>query len=291
MLDDVNQLFDFVVKESLGSTTILEDAFIQSAGHINTIAKLQTNKGVFILKWNHEELSPYKEEFKGLQLLDSLSQFKVPEPLHFGSNLSVNYLLMEFIPETPKTIKFWINLAESLATLHAQSNTHFGLDHDNYIGALPQSNKFHDNWIDFFINERLEPQIGLAYYEGLVDLSYLKNFQRIYPKLPTLIPKELPALLHGDLWSGNILATSDDMPALIDPAVYYGHREMELAFTKLFGGFESIFYATYSEIFPLQSGFQIREEIYLLYPLLVHANSFGPSYLTKVSHILKKYLG
>jgi fructosamine-3-kinase len=121
-------------------------------------------------------------------------------------------------------------------------------------------------------------------------LDFLKKFQRIYPVLENFFPKEKPALLHGDLWSGNIMRGKNGMPVLIDPAVYYGHREMDLAFSRLFGGFESLFYESYETVFPLEPGFEERVPVYNLYPLLVHLLLFGKSYLSGIEKTVNRLL-
>jgi fructosamine-3-kinase len=144
---------------------------------------------------------------------------------------------------------------------------------------LLQSNEYTANWIDFFIEKRLKAQAGLAFYNGEIPRSLYDKFNDLYNKLPELLPSEKPALLHGDLWSGNVIVGSNGHVSLIDPAVYYGNREAEIAFTKLFGGFSSAFYDAYNEAFPLEKGFEERIDIYNLYPLLVHVNLFGSGYI------------
>ena len=133
------------------------------------------------------------------------------------------------------------------------------------------------------------PQAGLALYKGLLSKSMYDALLRMRTRLPNLIPHERPALLHGDLWSGNVLATEHNQPALIDPAVYYGFREAELAFTRLFAGFDDRFYQAYNEAFPLIDGFEERVALYNLYPLLVHVNLFGAGYVSGVERILKQF--
>lgn len=131
--------------------------------------------------------------------------------------------------------------------------------------------------------------MGKAYFDKLIPLEFLKKFQSLYPKLESLFPKEKPSLLHGDLWSGNVLCGPDGKPCLIDPAIYYGHREMDLAFSRLFGGFDSKFYEAYESILPLEPGFESRIAVYNLYPLLVHLNLFGTAYLPGIEKTLNRF--
>ncbi|MDE0470602.1 MAG: fructosamine kinase family protein, partial [Ekhidna sp.] len=185
--------------------------------------------------------------------------------------------------------QFWASLGGQLAIMHQTDAGKFGLDHDNYIGELPQSNAQHERWTDFFITERLEPQLKFAKDTHLVDKPILDGFQKLYNCLDRLVPKESPSFIHGDLWSGNFLCNANQKPVLIDPAVHYGHRETELAFTTMFGGFQQIFYDVYMEQYPLEKGFEERIHIHNLYPLLVHLNLFGSSYLNEIKRTLKKF--
>lgn len=125
---------------------------------------------------------------------------------------------------------------------------------------------------------------------GIVNSGWRKKFEALFLKLPALLPEEKPSLLHGDLWSGNLITDEKGEPCLIDPAVYYGNRETDLAMTKLFDGFDSEFYHCYNECFPLQKGFERRANLYNLYPLLVHVNLFGGSYKQSVENILDDFL-
>ena len=143
--------------------------------------------------------------------------------------------------------------------------------------------------MEFFIEGRLEKQIALAKNSGAIDSATVQQFNRLYNKLPEIIPEEKPSLIHGDLWNGNFMTGADGKAWLIDPAVYYGHREMDLAMTKLFGGFSTDFYESYNETFPLQKGFNNRVDIHNLYPLLVHVNLFGGGYLHEVKNILSRF--
>jgi len=163
------------------------------------------------------------------------------------------------------------------------------LDHNNYIGSLHQSNQKHDKWVSFFIEERLNPQLKLAYDSGKINSSILEKFEVMFLVLEEIFPVEKPSLLHGDLWSGNLMTDNFGNPCLIDPAVYFGFREMDLAMTTLFGGFDSEFYESYQRINHLETGWQERFDICNLYPLLVHVNLFGEGYLSSVKNILKRF--
>ena len=130
----------------------------------------------------------------------------------------------------------------------------------------------------------------LAIQNGLVSSNFIERYRNFYKLIPDLLPADQPALLHGDLWSGNVMVGGDGKVCLIDPAVYYGHREIELAFTQLFGGFDHEFYRSYQSTYPLEAGFDQRVDIYNMYPLMVHVNLFGTSYLSGVERVLKRYL-
>jgi len=201
----------------------------------------------------------------------------------------VPFLLMEFIEPGHGSDTSSLQFGQQLATLHQTSAECFGLDHDNYIGRLPQSNRHHSDWIEFFITERIDPQLKQAIDSRAVGSGVADRWKRVARQLPDLIPVARPALLHGDLWGGNYMFDGSGRAVLFDPAVYYGHHEMELAFTKLFGGFSEPFYEGYEEVAPLEPGFQDRIPIYNLYPLLVHVNLFGGHYIRQAEQILRNF--
>ena len=174
--------------------------------------------------------------------------------------------------------------------MHRNSAEQFGLDHDNYMGSLVQSNRGHGTWTEFFIQERLVPQVAIAKNHGLINAILLDQFETLYTMLDQLCPQEKPALIHGDLWSGNYMIDRMQQPVLIDPAIAYSNREADLAMTTLFGGFQNSFYEAYNEAYPLQNDWQNRLDLWNLYPLLIHLNLFGLSYLSQIKQILKRYL-
>lgn len=263
-----------------------------SGGCINPGGELVTAKGSYFLKWNDRQRYPkmFEKESKGLTLLKSANCINVPKVIHVGEAANLQFIIMSFVKSGRRAKNYWTLLGEQLATLHRNTHTHFGLDHDNYIGALIQRNALTENWIDFFVQHRLEAQLSLAERSGKITSDIRKRFDALYQRLPGLLPQEMPALLHGDLWSGNVMVNEMGEPTLIDPAVYYGHREAELAFTQLFGGFEEEFYLAYRNAFPLIPGFNSRTNLYNLYPLLVHVNLFGGAYLQQIVNILRKHV-
>jgi fructosamine-3-kinase len=179
------------------------------------------------------------------------------------------------------------DFGRSLARLHRHTTGYFGHELDNYMGSLPQSNKKHTSWNSFFVEERLKRQVSLAnvYFSS----SDFAAFERLYVRLDELLPVEPPALLHGDLWGGNYMVAPDGKACLIDPAVYYGHREVDIAMTTLFGGFDESFYTSYLEEYPLEKGWQKRLDIFKLYPLLIHLNLFGSVYLESILSIIRRF--
>lgn len=272
--------------------TGLKNFSVCSGGCINHGGKLETASGSFFLKWNDNKkfAGMFKAEAKGLELLSKPGVIHVPQVITSGETDSYQYLVLEFIEEKIKSASFWENLGRQLALLHQNSGATFGLDHDNYIGSLKQFNKPGKDWTSFFTEQRLDVQLKLAVDNQKADREIIQLFKSLYKKLPDIFPDERPALLHGDLWSGNLITDRNGEPCLIDPAVYYGNREAELAFTQLFGGFSHEFYESYNENFPFFPGFNDRSDVYNLYPLMVHVNLFGGGYLSQVVSILKQFV-
>jgi fructosamine-3-kinase len=262
-----------------------------SGGSINRAAKISTNRGDLFLKWNNSAPDDFFEkEADGLKRLDSAgTALRIPKVISSGKpgNDRPGYLLMEFIEEGRSGDSY--EFGRNLSKMHQTNAEQFGLEVDNYIGSLPQSNSHHDNWINFFVQERINPQIQMAVDSGKLSSGIFQNWERLSAKLDEIFPSVKPSLLHGDLWGGNYLFNSEGKAVLIDPAVYYGHPEMDLAFTKMFGGFSGDFYEGYESETPLAPGFSKRVPIYNLYPLLVHVNLFGGHYISQFNSILRKF--
>ncbi len=244
----------------------------------------------YFLKWNENATDLFEKEKRGLELLADYKVIGVPTVVGMGRVERIGYLCMQHIEKGPATSAYWESFGSQLATLHKITHSEYGLDFDNHIGRLPQSNSKETHWVDFFVNQRIVPQVKMARRQQLLGSALIKEFDELYTRLERYFPKEKPALLHGDLWSGNIMAGQNDEPFIFDPAVYYGHREAELAFTHMFGGFDRLFYETYHECFPIEAGFDDRIDLYNLYPLLVHLNLFGTSYLSGIRRVLDRFV-
>ena len=260
-------------------------------GSISSTYKIQSSAGMYFLKVNEGEraLEMFKTEVNGLDILREKSSFVIPRVISLVNKGSTAYLVMEFINSSARSSNYWQDLAVKLAGLHKHTNTKFGFNGDNFIGSLSQQNDSEEDWSSFFINRRILPMVKMAVDGGLVTKAFVAEIDLVLSKIVELMPKEPPALVHGDLWSGNLMVDSHGYPCLIDPAVYYGHREMDIAFSHLFGGFGQQFYDTYQEVFPMEPGFDNRMDLYNLYPLLVHLNLFGRSYLGQIEHIISRF--
>lgn len=260
-------------------------------GSINSALKVETNRGVFFVKHNSKHLYPamFEKEALGLKRLRESNAMAVPDVLTFDEVGNNAFLFLSFIESGNKTDDFWDDFAQNLATLHKNTNKEFGLDHDNYIGSLKQFNEWNESWAGFFTEQRLEPQLKKARDAGMLGRETTAAFERFYKRIDEIFPNEASSLLHGDLWSGNFMVGEDGKVVLVDPAIYYGHREMDLAMSQLFGGFSSQFYESYHKYFPLEKGWEQRLDYCNLYPLLVHVNLFGGGYANSVKSIIGKF--
>jgi len=170
-------------------------------------------------------------------------------------------------------------LGRSLALMHQYGSDAFGWIRNNYIGSLPQNNPRERHWATFFARHRLAFQFDLALASNLLGAGEIPDVDFMVEKIDSLVPEVRPALLHGDLWGGNYMISKDNTPYLIDPCVYFGHSEVDLAMSRLFGGFSPRFYDAYFEVSPAPPGLEDRMALYQLYYL----NIFGRSYLASVT--------
>jgi len=261
-------------------------------GSINQAFRLLVNRHQsFFCKVNDAQRFPYlfEKEKTGLTLLATQDIFRTPGVILCESTGNHQVLVLEWIEPGLKTGSFWQDFGQQLAALHRVSQPAFGWQEDNYMGALPQPNHPSPSWPDFFIQQRLAPQVQRAADRRLLRSTHLQQFETLYKQLPAIFPPVLPALLHGDLWSGNFLCDARHQPVLIDPAVYYGHPAADLAMTTLFGGFDPAFYASYFYHAPQPAHYLLQWDTCNLYPLLVHLNLFGMGYLADIEAILRPY--
>jgi fructosamine-3-kinase len=267
-------------------------------GCINETYKIAIhNSSKFFLKVNSAIQFPglFEKEKNGLGLLASKNLIRVPKVFIYDRIGQQQILLLEWIEGGLRTKEFWRKFGEDLARLHDEtwsdpdSQAMFGLNEDNYMGSLIQTNTPYNNWPDFFINCRLQPQIKLAAEKNWLHAKHLTAFENLFPKLSSIFNEENSSLLHGDLWSGNFMCDENSEPILIDPAVYYGHRSVDLGMTTLFGGFDKEFYDAYNYYHPFPKNFHEQWDVANLYPLLIHLNLFGSGYLSQIETLLKKY--
>jgi len=260
-------------------------------GSINQSFQLQLKNQppLFLKTHTHPPNDFYQAEALGLCELKKANSFRIPEViLH-----STHFLVLEWIESANKTSNFYQTAGKLLAKQHQlQSELGFGFSQSNFIGLTPQENTWTHGWITFWKNRRLGPQIRKA--ASHLDTEMRSAFHELYKKIPDLLgdsAEEPPVLLHGDLWGGNHICDSSRSPCLIDPAVYYGNREADLAMTTLFSGYPREFHESYEKSLPLKAGFwEKRIYLYQLYHLLNHLNLFGASYLTNVKLTLQTLL-
>jgi protein-ribulosamine 3-kinase len=217
-------------------------------------------------------LADYAAEAEGLEAL-RMAGVRVPQVLELGPG----FIRLEQLQLGARAN--WPALASMLARQHRSTAERYGWHRDNTIGPTPQANGWCDDWMAFWRERRLQPQLELARQNG---------YALDAPDVAGLLEKHRPpaSLLHGDLWSGNVGFTAQG-PVIFDPAVYYGDREADLAMTELFGGFPREFYAAYDAAYPLDAGYALRKDVYNLYHLLNHLNLFGRGYLAPVQAALR----
>ncbi len=262
-----------------------------SGGDISRAFLLRTSKTQYFLKVNSGDNAHtmFLREMSGLKVISKTNTIKTPKVFKCGIFKDLSFLLMEYIERKSPSNKDFELLGNQLALLHNVTKNEFGFEEDNFIGSLPQSNQKHNSWINFYLEERVIPQIQFALSNNLLSSKDVPSKQSMNKVCKEFFKDINPSFLHGDLWSGNFLIASDGTPYLIDPAVYYGHHEVDIAMSKLFGGFGMPFYKAYQEHFQFDSLTDGRIELYHLYYLLVHLNLFGSSYVGSVNRILFKY--
>ncbi len=257
-------------------------------GCINRAWRASDGERSYFVKLNEVAASSmFEAEAAGLAELAATATVRVPEPICHGIAKEQSYLVLEYLPlggGGPKTMEM---LGHQLAALHDRPRPYFGWHRDNTIGSTPQPNAPCDNWVEFWRERRLGFQLDLAAANGYGG-ALQRQGDALRARLDGLFVgyRPTPALLHGDLWSGNAGCTMNGDPAIFDPAVYYGDRETDLAMTELFGGFSERFYAAYRETLPLEAGYPQRRTLYNLYHILNHLNLFGGGYRAQAERMM-----
>ncbi|GGW84153.1 fructosamine kinase family protein [Salegentibacter mishustinae] len=258
-----------------------------TGGDINDVFLITSEEKKQVVKINNAEKFPgmFEAEKAGLEALQKSKVIDVPNVLGMGEIENTSYLLLEYKESAVKSSTFWTDFGKQMANLHKTTSEEFGFHQDNYIGSLPQQNNASASAADFYISERLDPQLKMAKDKGY-DLGVTRSF---FSNISAIIPDEKPALIHGDLWGGNYLVNGNGDPCLIDPATAFAPREMDLSMMQLFGGFDKELFNSYKKEFPLESGFEERIPLWQLYYLLVHLNLFGAGYKAQVTSIIKQF--
>jgi len=262
-----------------------------SGGDIADAYRLTTKTKAYFLKINrgaNAQKMTFAEK-RGLETMEATKTISVPH-VWLCDNFETNaFLLMDWVEKKSPSPDDYRSLAGKLAQLHQHTATNFGFSEDNFIGLLPQSNHFTEQWSEFYAQQRIMPQCKLAVKNNLLTVRDIPEKESMVDLMQRLAKDVKPSLLHGDLWGGNFVIATDGTPYLIDPAVYYGHSLVDIAMTQLFGGFRSEFYETYYQHFPKTEFHNELIQIYQLYYLLVHLNIFGSSYRSSVLSILNRY--
>ncbi|MCD7034752.1 fructosamine kinase family protein [Metabacillus sp. GX 13764] len=277
---------------SLGDNSEITKCQPVSGGDINEAYRVQTLRKTYFVKHNsHIPEGFFESEANGLNEIRNTHTASVPDVLALEHEGRHGVLVLEWIQSGPKLKKTDMLLGQDAAQMHQTAGKQYGYGSDSFIGRLPQPNGWHDDWEEYYRMKRLYPQIRLAGEKGRLSNGRGDKLEKLLSSLHRWIPSNpIPSLLHGDLWGGNWIAGPNGKPYLIDPSVFYGDHEMEIAFTELFGGFNADFYSAYNEIMPLSPEYEERKQLYQLYFLLVHLNLFGETYGSAVDQAVKRYI-
>ncbi len=260
-------------------------------GCINSAFTLSDGTQRWFVKTNQAtRLAMFEAEAEGLNALADSATIKVPRPLCTGSSDGASYIVMQHLGLGRASTPDWREAGRALAALHRCTAEAFGWSRDNTIGSTPQHNDWERDWVAFWRERRLGFQLAEAARNGY--RGQLQSLgEQLLERFPVLIDhRPPPALLHGDLWGGNIGFCDTGEPVIFDPATYFGDREAELAMTELFGGFSADFYAAYREAWPVDAGYRIRKTLYNLYHVLNHLNLFGGGYRGQAERMMQSLL-
>lgn len=257
-------------------------------GCIGNALKVETENGNNYFVKQYENGKMHEAEANGLNELKTANSIRIPRVLKFNES----FLILEYIESAKPVANFMEKFGQQLALLHKNLYAQYGYFEDNFIGSTDQINvPQNDKWAEFYLENRIMYQFRLTEKNGHATEELKSGIKLIEKSIDKILDgsNEPPTLIHGDLWGGNYISDQRGNPCLIDPAVYYGHREAELAMTKLFGGFDNKFYSAYNEEYPLKEGWEYRENLYKLYHILNHLNLFGSGYYSQAVALINSY--
>ncbi len=271
-----------ILNEKIINSSSLGGGSIASANKITT----QSGKNYFYKTYSNRKI--HHKEANGLCELRKTKTIRIPEVIAVNDD----FLLLEYIETGIEKPDFSENFGVMFAKMHKTKSDKFGFYEDNYLGKTFQKNTpCFTNWVEFYWENRLLYQLRLAEKRGYATKELIEVFNKLESKITSIITTdEKPTIIHGDLWSGNYMVDKQGNACIIDPAIYYGHREADLAMTRIFGGFDFDFYRAYEKEYPLEDGHKYREGIYEVYHIINHLNSFGTTYYGQTISLLKQYI-
>lgn len=278
------------ISQATGQPFRVEHRRSVGGGSVNQAYAVTEGDRAYFVKLNQiDRVEMFAAEALGLRQLFDSQTIRVPQPIAWGSAGSSAYIVLEWLDIGYGDHQAWEAMGHNLAALHrVTSPKGFGWDRDNTIGFIPQINPWTENWVTFFTEQRLGYQFQLANQRG----GRFPQQQRLLAAVPQILAgyNPQPSLVHGDLWTGNAAVTVQGEPVILDPATYFGDREVDLAMSQLFGSFPPNFYSAYNEAWPLESGYKTRKTLYNLYHILNHFNQFGGSYEHQANQMISALL-
>lgn len=259
-----------------------------AGGDINRAyrATLASGRRVFVKTHDHPPAQAYACEAQSLAWLAEPHTLRVPAVCA----VSERALVLEWIDSGPRGVHFDEAFGRGLAQLHRAGSPTFGFPDPGYLANLPQDNRPSASWPEFYAERRLLPFAARAAQAGSIGAGLMRRIESVCARLPALCgDREPPSRLHGDLWSGNVMADASGAPVIFDPAAYAGDREIDLAMLRLFGAPSARFFAAYAEVYPQKPGAAERVALYQVLPLLVHVCLFGSSYVAQLERALTRY--
>jgi fructosamine-3-kinase len=278
------------ISEKIGAPFTIAERRSVGGGCINQAYQISDGHHHFFVKINQAtQIAMFEAEALGLKEIYESQTIRVPQPIGWGIAEGSAYIVMEWLTLGSGQANSWQRMGENLAAMHRVTSAQgFGWRQSNTIGDTPQQNPWTADWLEFYREHRLCYQFKLARRRG----GHFPRQDELLNALPQLLAghNPQPALVHGDLWSGNAAVTLDGEPVILDPATYYGDREVDIAMTELFGRFPSSFYAAYNATYPLDAGYAQRKTLYNLYHIINHFNLFGGGYGAQANRMIDQLL-